>query len=84
VPLFRYRASVREQLLRHGIDPLDSTPPELVRELVNDLYVFEIRKLRERFLGGNIPKHRYAKIVEDLRKQYPILSLPLSFWTEDD
>ena len=84
VPVFKYRESVRNQLLRHGVNPLESTPPELVHEFVNHLYVYEIRRLRERFLKGHIPKHQYARVVANLKEQYPVLSLPLQFWTESD
>ena len=40
---FRYRPDVLEQLARHGVRPRSTTPPELVHELISDLYRYEIR-----------------------------------------
>jgi len=80
---FKYRFEVREQLARHGVLPQESTPPELVNDFVNDLYRYEIRKLRTQMLEGFIPKAAYADRVEELRKRYPILSLPVRYWLDD-
>jgi len=82
--VFKYRVEVREQLARHGILPLESTPPELVNDFVNDLYRYEIRKLRSQLLEGVIPKAAYADRVDELRKRYPILSLPVRYWVDDE
>ena len=71
----RYRADVLEQLLVHGVRPRDHTPPELVRAFVRDLYKYEIRCLRERYLGGAFPKIEYARRVDVLRRRYPVLAL---------
>ncbi|MFY9557446.1 MAG: hypothetical protein WAV47_22265 [Blastocatellia bacterium] len=70
------------ELARHGVIPCDDTPPALIREFVNDLYLFEIRTLKHRMLAGAIPKADYAARVEDLRRRYPILSLPIQVWFE--
>jgi hypothetical protein len=79
---YRYRESVLEELARHGVAPAEQTPPELVREFINDLYVYEIRKLRKRFRSGLIEKAGYAGEVKRLRERYPLLSLPLQHWCE--
>jgi hypothetical protein len=71
----RYRAAVIEQLLVHGIRPTEDTNPELVRAFVRDLYKYEIRCLRERYLRGAFPKIEYARRVDDLRRRYPVLAL---------
>lgn len=71
-----------EELARHGIIPGDDTPPELIHDFVNALYLFEIRRLRGRLRAGLIAKVEYAPQVEALRNRYPILSLPIRFWTE--
>ncbi|MEK6323884.1 MAG: hypothetical protein AABN33_19745 [Acidobacteriota bacterium] len=81
---FKYRVTVLEELARHGIIPVDDTPPETAHQFVSDLYLFEIRSLKKQMLAGEIPKHDYAKRVEKLRKRYPILSLPIRFWTEPE
>jgi hypothetical protein len=70
-----YRPDVLAQLLRHGIRPTDRTPPALVRDYVRDLYKYEIRCLRERYLRGAFPKIEYASRVDALRRSYPVLAL---------
>jgi hypothetical protein len=78
---FKYRESVLNELARHGVQPGPETPPDLVHEFVNDLYRCEIRRLRGAMRSGLIPKNEYARHVEELRSRYPVLSLPLRFWT---
>ena len=80
--IFKYRDFVLTELARHGIKPGDDTPPELVREYINDLYVYEIRALRKRQRAGLVPMRDYAGLVKDLRSRYPILSLPVKHWIE--
>jgi hypothetical protein len=79
---YRYRREVLEQLATHGIQPTASTPPELVRELVTDLYRYELRRLRDRLVRGEIPKVGYYDRVVDLRRKYPLVSVHASEWTE--
>ena len=79
---FKYRDTVLSELARHGAIPCEDTPPELVHEFINDLYRFEIRALRRQMKAGLIVKSDYAQNVERLRERYPILSLPVRFWTE--
>jgi hypothetical protein len=81
---FKYRATVLEELARHGVVPGDDTPPELINDFINDLYRFEIRALRGRMRAGFIRKSDYANRVDELRKRYPILSLPAGYWIEDE
>jgi hypothetical protein len=81
---FKYRGNVLEELSRHGVIPLDDTPPELIHEFVNALYVFEIRQLKTQMLAGKIPKVEYASHIEALRRRYPILSLAVRFWIEPE
>jgi hypothetical protein len=71
----RYRADVLEHLLVHGVRPKDDTRPALVRDFVRDLYKYEIRSLRERYLRRDFPKSEYAGRVDDLRRRYPVLAL---------
>ena len=71
----RYRAEVLAQLLVHGVRPTGHTRPELVRDFVRDLYKYEIRRLRERYLRHDFPKQEYAGRVDDLRRRYPVLAL---------
>ena len=75
VQRFCYRPDVFDHLLRHGVRPTDRTPPRLVRNYVRDLYKYEIRCLRERYLRRDFPKVEYASRVDALRRRYPVLAL---------
>jgi hypothetical protein len=72
---YRYRADVLEQLLRHGLAPRPDTPPEHARNFVRDLYKYEIRCLRERYLRREFSKQDYWLRVDALRRRYPVLAL---------
>ena len=79
---FNYRRDVLDWLSRHGVQPRDRTPPELVHEFVSDLYRHEIRRLRERLLRHEFPKATYAARVIELRRRYPIISMRPAEWLE--
>jgi hypothetical protein len=79
---FKYKEGVLLELARHGIAPREDTSPQMVRDFINDLYVYEIRRLRKQMRAGLIPKEDYASHVIELRKRYPILSLPIEYWIE--
>ena len=72
---FRYRADILQRLWVHGVQPTSRTRPELVRDYVRDLYKYEIRMLRERYMRREFPKKEYAGLVEQLRRRYAVLSL---------
>ena len=74
-PPYRYRADVLTALPKHGVLPTPVTPPELVRDYVRDLYKWEIRRLRERYLRKEFAKQEYWQRVDNLRRQYPVLAL---------
>jgi hypothetical protein len=80
--LYRYRADVLDQLWRHGVQPRSSTPPALVHEFVSDLYRYELRRLRDRLVRGEIPKAGYFDRIVELRRRYPLVSLKARQWTE--
>jgi hypothetical protein len=73
--MYRYRRDVLAKLEAHGVRPHSATPPELVREFVNDLYRYEIRRLRDRLLRGEFPKDTYFDRVVSLRNKYSVLAL---------
>ena len=73
--MYRYRHDVLEKLETHGIRPRTTTSPELVREYVNDLYRYEIRRLRDRLLRGEFPRNTYFDHVVSLRNKYSVLAL---------
>jgi hypothetical protein len=77
---YRYREDVLSALLRHGVRPTPKTSPDLVREYVRELYKFEIRRLRERYMRREFPKKEYSERVDALRRQYPVLSLRAPDW----
>jgi hypothetical protein len=79
---YRYRADVLARLWAHGVQPSPRTRPELVREFVRDLYKYEIRQLRERMLRNEFPRETYARRVDELRRQYPVLALRARDWVE--
>ena len=72
---YRYRPEVLDCLRVHGVQPTDRTNPGLVRDYVRDLYKYEIRRLRERYLRREFSKSEYALKVDALRRQYPVLAL---------
>jgi len=78
-----YDPRVREALLEHGLRVTPHTRPALAREVVNDLYRYELRRLRDRLLDKQIPKHDYKAHVIALRKRYWVLSVPLERWAKD-
>jgi hypothetical protein len=78
----RYRDDVLAHLLVHGVRPAAHTPPALVRDFVRDLYKYEIRCLRERYMRKEFPKLEYAGRVDALRRRYPVLALPAREFVE--
>ncbi|MEW5976207.1 MAG: hypothetical protein AB1898_10430 [Acidobacteriota bacterium] len=77
---YRYRKEILEQLISHGLRPTSATPCELVREALVDLYLYEIRRLRDRLKRGEFPKTEYASRVDALRRSYPVLGIPVQAW----
>ena len=78
----RYRRDVLDRLAAHGIAPAGDTPPQLVHEFVNDLYRYELRRLRDRLLRKEIAKPDYYAHVVQIRNRYPVLSMKLWQWVE--
>lgn len=83
-PPYRYREDVLTELLRHGLRPSTPTAPQFLRDAVRDLYLFEIRRLRDRLRAGAFPKTDYARRVVELRGRYVLLSIPLEEWLEPE
>jgi hypothetical protein len=80
----RYRPEVLDALARHGIVPLQTTAPLFIRDQLNDLYRFEIRRLKAKLLRGDFPKADYIGHVLDLRGKYLLLSIPVDEWMVTD
>ena len=49
---------------------------------MRDLYKYEIKALKARLLAGHFPKGEYAGRVIQLRRRYPLLSVPMELWLE--
>jgi hypothetical protein len=79
--MFEYKQEILDELARHGVRPKATSHPDFVRTAVRDLYLYEIRALRDRCRGGEFTTRELADKVVDLRKKYPILSIPIYKWT---
>lgn len=75
-----YPPELAEALLTFGLAPTSTTPPTMVRDALNDLYRFEIRRLKGRLLAGQVAKADYTPQVVLLRKKYWPLSLQPAHW----
>ena len=82
MPVIRYRPHVLQALAAHGLRPGAETPPALLRQQIHDVYLFEIRKLRDRCRAGEFPRRELAGHVVELRKRYLLLSLPEDEWVQ--
>jgi len=78
---FDYNPKVLEELAVHGLQPSPDTPPQLLRDAMRDLYKYEIKVLKARLLAREFPKGEYAAHVIELRRRYPLLSIPMELWT---
>ncbi len=74
------RVEVVRDLERHGLIPSRADTAATLREKLNDLYLEDVRRLRDRQRAGEIPLREYAGHVEELKRSYPLLSLPLEAW----
>lgn len=81
--IYEYAPEALAQLAGHGLRPGPGSRPALVREALSDLYRYEIRRLRQRLLAGQIPREAYAGHVIALRKQYWLLSIPVERWVRE-
>jgi hypothetical protein len=80
--VIRYKKEVIDELARHGLRPGPETPPERLREQINDLYRIEIRKLRDRCRAGEFSTRELPAHVVELRKRYVLLSIPMAHWLD--
>ena len=70
-----------DALSRHGLSPRPDTSPQFLRDAINDLYRYEIRRLRQRLLRGEFPRAAYVPKVVELRDRYLLLAMPMDEWT---
>lgn len=74
------RPAVLEALRGHGLEPGPGETPQALRERLNDLYLEDVRRLRDRQKAGTIPLTEYGAHVRALKERYPLLGLPLRSW----
>lgn len=79
--MITYRQEVLDELARHGLNPRPGAPPATLREAINDLYRYEIRRLRDRCRAGEFSTRELPGHVRELRKRYILLSIPTDRWT---
>ena len=79
-PVYKYRDDVLAELWKHGVRPTEHTPPALVRSFINEIYKFELRKLRDQYIRGEFPKVEYHRRVIQVREKYPVLALVPRLW----
>jgi len=75
-----YPADLMTALQTHGVAPRPDSEPRRVRDFINDLYRYEIRRLRDWRATGVVRKEDYVDRVIALRKQYWVLTLTPSAW----
>lgn len=75
-----YPPELSDALLSFGLSPKPHTPPSVAREAIDDMYKFELRRLRARLLTGEFDRPKYVEAIVLLRKKYWMLTLPLRAW----
>ena len=78
--MWSYPPELRDVLTGFGLSPSGETPPVLVRDALSDLYRYELRRLRTRYLGREFAKPDYLALVIVLRKKYWPLTLQPDAW----
>lgn len=78
--MWTYPSDLLDILLTFGLAPTPDTEPRLVRDALNDLYRYEIRRLRQQLLDKKVARADYAGLVIVLRKKYWPLSLTPDGW----
>ena len=73
------RAEVRASLLRHGVEPAEGATPETLRERLNDVYLEDVRRLKERQRAGEIALGDYAAAAEGLADAVDVFCEHLAF-----
>lgn len=78
----RLKPAVLEGLAGHGVEPAEADTPATLRDRLNDAYLEDVRRLRDRQRSGEIPLRDYAASVQELKERYPLLGLALERWTD--
>ena len=78
---FEYQPEILDQLLTHGIRPRPETRPALIFRYLGELYRYELRRLKGLRAARAFPPAEYGGRVIDLRRRYPLVSVPVKYWT---
>ena len=78
--MIRLRPNVAAELEAKGVVPAEGDTPQSLKERLNDLYLVQVRQLRDRQRAGEIPLRDYAAHAEALKQQFSLLGLPLHLW----
>jgi hypothetical protein len=78
--VWRYPPELTDALAGLGLAPSARTEPLLVRDALNGLYRYELRRLRDQLLAGVIARPDYIGVVITLRKKYWPLSMLPDVW----
>ena len=78
---FQYQPDILAQLLTHGIRPRPHTRPAHVFRFLGDLYRYELRRLKRLREMAVVAPSEYGGRVVELRRRYPLVSVPVRHWT---
>lgn len=78
--MFAYPTEFLVALADLGLAPTPTTAPRFVRDALNDLYRYELRRLRGQLLVGEFERSSYLDRVVALRRKYWLLTLQPSAW----
>ena len=80
--LFAWDPDMLQALAALGVQPAPETPPAFVKDYVTRLYRYELRRLRDRLVRGQVAKADYKGLIIGLRPRYWMLSIPAARWAE--
>jgi hypothetical protein len=81
--IYCYKPEILVLLERHGVKPKPTTPPTVARAVVNDIYRYELRLLRDRYLVGEFSKQTYYDKVVEVRNRYPVMTILTRHWVSE-
>ena len=79
---YRYKPEILVELAKHGVVPTSATPPTTARSVVNDMYRYELRLLRDRYVRGECSKRAYYDKIVEIRNRYPVMGVLTKNWTD--
>lgn len=80
--MIRLRPNVAADLEAKGVALAAEDTPASLKERLNDLYLIQVRQLRDRQRAGDIPLRDYAAHAEALKQAFSLLGLPQHLWEE--